>query len=681
MANRLIHEKSPYLRQHAHNPVDWYPWGNEALHRARVENRLLLVSIGYSACHWCHVMEKESFENEQIASLMNRFFVCVKVDREERPDVDHMYMDAVQAMTGSGGWPLNVFAMPDGQPVYGGTYFNPVQWTTLLKGIQETFLKDPDQLYQFSKYLEESMVRNEIRVYPRQPAADSGDLLDRIVRFYKNNFDTERGGYNQVPKFPLPGSFSFLLHAGLCMNDNELTGHVAYTLKRMSMGGIYDQVGGGFARYSVDADWIIPHFEKMLYDNAQLLHLYSEAFLYLRDERFRRVAYEIFSFLRRELSNPEGAYFCSLDADNEGEEGKYYLWDYHEFMAAVGTENAHVAEYFHVTDGGMRVQDHILHAVDEPQVFATRKGIDPGLFNSQLSEARSHLQAYRSARRRPAVDDKIITSWNALMIRGLTMAYRSFGDPVFLEAAMSTARFIEQDRLVGDGSLWRITGTGNPSIPGFLDDYSLVIEAFITLYQDCHDERWLILADTIAVYVMEHFFDEDKALFHYSDPLEMTVRYKKKETADHVIPSSNAVMALNLQFLGQYFNKDEYTIVSEKMTRNVLSEISMDPIHAYKWCELLLYRHLGIPEVAILGSDHHHWWETFRQIIRPPVLISGSAAPSDLPVNKNRYVTGKTVMYLCLNKTCFAPVDTPGQALNRLRDQGLILENKETRGA
>jgi len=499
--NSLIHESSPYLLQHAHNPVHWYPWGDEALEKARKENKNMIISIGYAACHWCHVMEHESFEDEKVANYMNEHFVAIKVDREERPDIDQIYMTAVQLLTERGGWPLNCIALPDGRPIYGGTYFRKEQWLDMLSHVSEFIEQNPDKAEEQAKYLTSGIINNEL-IYAdaisEKPDVTLNDLEDVFYDF-KSNIDFTHGGYGGAPKFPMPTGYQFLLHYYYLSGNKEALKAVNTTLNKMAAGGIYDQIGGGFSRYSTDEVWKVPHFEKMLYDNAQLVSLYSAAYQLTKDPAYKTVVAETLNFINRELTSPEGGFYSSLDADSESVEGKFYVWTLDELQFVLGAKAGLVKDYYQVTQkGNWENNQNILFKTDDDKKIANTYKITEEELMIRIKEAKELLLAARSKRVRPALDDKILTAWNALMLKGYCDAYRTFDEPEYLKMALRNADFILQNMKAEDNGLSRNYKNGKATIAAFLDDYAFTISAFISLYRVTFDEQWLNQALKLA---------------------------------------------------------------------------------------------------------------------------------------------------------------------------------------
>src|SRR5690606_283152 len=457
MPNKLHSETSPYPRQHQFNPVEWYPWGEEALQKAKIENKLIIVSIGYSACHWCHVMERESFEDETIAKLMNEHFVSIKVDREERPDIDQIYMVAVQLMTGQGGWPLNCVCLPDGRPIYGGTYFQPEQWKQFLLQLVAMWNEKPALANDYAERLTSGIRQSEQLPLAPIPERYTKEDLAAIVTPWKERYDKRAGGYRGAPKFPLPNNWRFLLRYGALMDDPGVVEHVHFTLRKIASGGIYDHVGGGFARYAVDEGWHIPHFEKMLYDNAQLVSLYAEAWQQQPIVQYKRVVDETLQWVQREMTSPQGGFYCALDADSEGVEGKFYTFQRHEIEAVLGEDAELVIRYFGVTEKGNWEEEHtnVLEIDIDADRMAHAAGFSAHEWETVLADAKGKLRDYRSKRIRPGLDDKLLTAWNAMMLKGFVDAYRVFNVPTYLDVALANAAFIRTQLYTEDGGLWR----------------------------------------------------------------------------------------------------------------------------------------------------------------------------------------------------------------------------------
>ena len=664
--NRLINETSPYLLQHAHNPVDWYPWGPEALKKAKQENKLILISIGYAACHWCHVMERESFEDTTVARLMNEHFVAVKVDREERPDVDQIYMDAVQKMTGHGGWPLNCLAMPDGKPVFGGTYFPKKQWLELLKRMVDIHQKYPSELQKQADLITRELQTKATDVGKNEEQTNPQDLA-LIVKRWKRVIDYENGGMQRAPKFPLPASHLFLMQYYFHTKDQDALKAVTTTLDRMAEGGIYDQVGGGFARYSTDQYWKVPHFEKMLYDNAQLVSLYAKAYQLTQKPLYARIVRETLSFVERELLDASGGFYSSLDADSEGEEGKFYTWTQEEIRQVLGNQASLVEAYYNITaKGNWENGQNILHITQAGKRKVGKRKLSEPELEKHIRKAKKALLKARNERVRPGLDDKILTAWNALMLRAYADAYRALGEKHYLAVALKNANFL-QSKLRADGSrLHRSYKNGRATINGFLDDYAFTISAYIALYQATFDESWLLEARQLTDYVFKHFLDPQSPLFFYTSDLDPALIARKMEIEDNVIPSSNSEMAKNLFLLGHYFFEDDYLKQAARMFEKVRADALENGVYYANWNALLGWLVHEPYEVVIAGSDHSKVRREFDRQFLPHVLLSGGGQEGNLPLIKNKMIAGQTTIYVCQNRTCKLPVTEVEAALKQI---------------
>jgi len=664
--NSLINETSPYLLQHAHNPVDWYPWGDEALSLAKREDKLLLISIGYSACHWCHVMEHESFENEEIAKLMNELFVCVKVDREERPDVDQVYMDAVQLITGRGGWPLNCFALPDGRPFYGGTYFPSDDWVKVLKAISNAYITEKDKVLKSAEQVSEGVRTGGLIEEKVAPGLYNIADLNASVHTWKSSFDKKNGGENRAPKFPIPISLDFLLNYYFYTKDVEVLDHVVLSLDKMAEGGIYDQVGGGFARYSVDEYWKVPHFEKMLYDNAQLLSLYSNAYRLTKKPLYKQVVEETIGFLERELSLAEGGFYSALDADSEGVEGKFYVWEKEGVDQLLGDDSPIFSEYYEVSEKANWEEGNILHIKKDKKELLDKYHLSETAFDELMKKSKQKLLEARAQRVRPGLDDKFLSAWNALLIKGYLDAYKAIGDEAYFKNANQIANFIMDKMTLSGVQLFRTYKKGDSRINAFLDDYSFTLEAFIALYQASFDEVWLKHADAMMAYVIKNFYDDKSGMFFYTSVEDAALVARKMEVMDNVIPSSNASMAESLYLLGHILGEDKYVELSEQMLANMKDHALKYLSYHGKWANLMLKQIESPYELVISGKSAKYVQKEFNKRFYPNVLILGSEKESDLPLLKNRFNNEKTSLYLCKDKACFLPTSNMDEVIRRI---------------
>ncbi len=666
MANRLKDQTSPYLLQHANNPVDWYPWGEEALAKARTENKLILVSIGYSACHWCHVMEHESFEDQQVADVMNEHFICIKIDREVRPDIDQIYMNAVQLMTGSGGWPLNCFCLPDQRPIYGGTYFRKPDWISLLNNLADFWRNKPEEAEEYAVKLTEGIRQSEQLIPVKSDIEFNKKDIQEIFEPWKRSFDLVEGGYNRAPKFPLPNNWQFMLRYAHLMKDNAAHVAVNITLEKMAFGGIYDQIGGGFARYSVDGQWHVPHFEKMLYDNAQLVSLYAEGYQYTGNELYKKVVYETLEFIEREMTSPEGGFYSALDADSEGVEGKFYTFSKHEIQSILGNDADVFNIYYSITEEGNWEEEGtniFLRKYDDAEL-AAKLGLSEEDLVQQIVDAKSKVFQARSLRIRPGLDNKILASWNGMMLKAYTDAYRVFAEDKFLQCALKSAEFITQ-KLVQDDHLIRVYSTSNGS-EAFLDDYAFIIDGLIGLYESTFDEQWLKFAKQLTDHTISDFYDEASGLFYYTSAKSEALIARKQEITDNVISSSNSAMAHNLFKLGHFFNGDGYLQISDQMIRTVKPHIIRYPSGYSNWASLLLLRIFGIYEVAITGSEaEQKRLELEKYYIPNKILLGGTSGT--LPLLQDKWDT-ETKVYVCQNRTCSLPVTEVIDAINQIEN-------------
>jgi uncharacterized protein YyaL (SSP411 family) len=669
--NRLAHETSPYLLQHAHNPVDWYPWGPEALARAQVEQKPLLVSIGYAACHWCHVMERESFESEQVARVMNEHFICIKVDREERPDVDQLYMAAVQAMGIRGGWPLNVLLTPEAKPFYGGTYFAPSNWVQLLESVAQAYAGEHRaELDGSAERFAQVLQASELAKYGAAGNAAGVGVSDEEFKLLAYNlaqrFDRARGGTAQAPKFPMPSIWRFVLRAHHISGSQALLNQLNLTLREMAWGGIYDQVGGGWARYSVDDAWLVPHFEKMLYDNGQLLSLYSEAYQVTQEPLYRKVVYQTVNWVRRELTNPEGGFYSSLDADSEGEEGKFYVWTREELQHLLGAEEPLASAYYQCTGlGNWEHGRNILHRRQSDTDFAAAHKLEPHVLTKLVHGWQKTLLAARAQRARPGLDDKVLTGWNALMLSGLVAAYRAFGEAEFLALALRNAEFLQAHLRQGP-RLYRTWKNGRATISGFLEDYALVIEAYVSLYEATFTESWLREAEALTAYVLDHFFDPAEQQFFYTDASAEPLIARKKELFDNVIPASNSVMAHNLLRLGRHLDHPAYQTLAATMLAQLQALAAQEPQHLTNWASLYVALLRPGAEVAIAGPQAEALRQQLSRHFLPHDVLAGTSETSELPLLQGRPGREPTTIYVCRHHACQLPVHSAAEALAQL---------------
>lgn len=667
--NSLIKETSPYLLQHAHNPVDWHAWNPATLEKAKKENKLILISIGYAACHWCHVMEHESFENEEVAKIMNENFINIKIDREERPDIDQVYMNAVQLMTGSGGWPLNCIALPNGKPFWGGTYFPKENWTSALTQIATLYKTDPEKIIEFSEKLTQGIQESElISLNSNQPSFKQEDI-DKTISIWSASFDEVNGGMNRSPKFPMPNNYQFLLRHAVQTKNKTLKKYVFNTLDKIALGGIFDPINGGFSRYSTDNKWHIPHFEKMLYDNAQLVSLYSDAYLVTKKEVYKETVVKTLAFVERELTNEQGAFYSSLDADSRNkeqhlEEGAYYVWTKEELQQLITTDFELFSAYYNINDYGHWEADkyHLIRKQDDLD-FAQSQHIDLNLLKKKVKKWNAILFKARSKKPRPRLDNKTLTSWNALMLKAYVDAYRVFNKDAYLQTALTNALFIKNNQLRKDGGLNHNYKNGASTINAHLMDYATVIEAYIALYEVTLDSQWLDVSEQLAEYCFAHFYDGALKMFYFTSDTDSNLIARKMEITDNVIPASNSILANGLFKLGHYFDNARYKNTSISMLNNVKEQIPSYGSGYSNWLNLYSNLSTDFYEVAIVGKHAKSRIQELNQHYIPNKLIVGSTQPNNAPLLMNRFVPGRTLMYVCKKGACKLPTDKIEQVL------------------
>lgn len=671
--NRLQHETSPYLLQHKNNPVDWFPWGEEALNKAKTEDRPILLSVGYSACHWCHVMEHESFEHEPTAEMMNSMFINIKVDREERPDVDAIYMDAVQALTGSGGWPMTVFLLPDGRPFYGGTYYPPEQrmgmpsFRQVLAGVHDAYVNRRDEVETAAERLTQALDRTVLGIGGEEKALNAS-LLDAAFSKLMQNFDDQHGGFGGAPKFPQPMNLEFLLRYYADTGDEDALHAVTFTLRKMANGGIYDQIGGGFARYSVDAYWLVPHFEKMLYDNAQLSRLYLHAWQATGDRFFRVIAEDIYDYILREMTAPEGGFYSATDADSEGEEGKFFVWDYDELQDLLDADAFKVAvEYWGVSKRGNFEGSNILYVPNEPATVAKRLDTTEDALQEQLTAIKDKLYATRAHRVHPGLDDKILTSWNGMMLASLAEAARVLKRDDYKIAAERAGEFLVDNLLVDGNRLLRTHKGGESKLNAYLEDYANMIDALLELYQITFDEKWFVTAKALADRVLESFPAEDGGFFDTSDDHEALI-VRPRNAQDNAVPSGNNMIAKQFIRLSAYTGDARYDEAARGTLRLLTEALKQYPQafgEALNATDMLVR---GLAEIAIIGDpdvdETTHLLAVLHEIYRPNLIIALAEddASDDEAIPLLNYRTqrdGQPTVYVCRNFACQMPVTTP----------------------
>ena len=686
--NRLAQETSPYLLQHAHNPVDWYPWGEEAFARARAEDKPVLLSVGYSACHWCHVMERESFENTEIAALMNAGYISIKVDREERPDVDQIYMGAVQALTGRGGWPMTVFMTPDGRPFYGGTYYPPEDrhglpgFPRVLTAIAEAYRERRDSLLRQADQLVEHVVQNSS--VPEAADAVGVALLEQAAATLKGQYDAQFGGFGGAPKFPAAMTLEFLLRRWRATGDAEALAMVEHTLQQMAAGGIYDQLGGGFHRYSVDDHWLVPHFEKMLYDNALLARLYLLTYQATHKPEYRRVCEETLDWALREVTDPLGGFYSTLDADSEGVEGKFYVWTAAEVRAALGAEDAHkVMSFYDVTPGGNFEGQNILHVTRDAATAARSYGLSDEEFAALLTAARARLLALRAERVRPGRDEKVLTAWNGLLLRALAEAARVLERDDYRAAAERNAEFVLVELRRGGRLLrsWKRGGAGDRAgqakLAGYLEDYAAYADGLLALYEATFEPRWLSEARGLADQIITLFWDEARGAFYdtASDHEQLIVR--PRDPFDNATPAGNSLAADMLLRLSRLTGEERYAEHAARAMAPLATIAARFPNGFGRLLCALDFQLAATKEIVIVGqpgaADTRALLATVFGRYLPYKVVAG-AGPDDqeavavTPLLEQRgLLGGRAAAYVCEDYVCQSPVAEPA-ALTALLD-------------
>ena len=654
MTNQLGNESSPYLLQHAQNPVHWVAWSEDVFERAKAEDKMVLISVGYSACHWCHVMEHECFEDEEVAALMNAHFINIKVDREERPDVDQIYMTAVQLMTQRGGWPLNCFTLPDGRPIYGGTYFPKDQWMHILKSLAHTYANDRAKAIDYARQLHEGIQQAELIAAPAEISGFEAERLHEMVVRWARSFDTFEGGTNKAPKFPLPNNWLFLLRYAQQFDEAKIEKQVRLTLDKIALGGIYDQVGGGFTRYSVDVLWKVPHFEKMLYDNGQLIGLYAQAFAAYQTPHFKDVVFQTFDFLERELRSDLGAYFSALDADSEGEEGKFYCWTPNEIDQLFGAQAERVMRYYHINQTGHWEEGkHIPLRKQTDAAFAKMEGLDLDVWLEQKAQINETLLRERSLRVRPGLDNKLLVSWNAMTAKGLLEAYRVFGEDAFLIRALKILSWIKDVQWDGQ-QLLRVNTNQQKTVTAFLEDYAHTIEALSLAYQCTGQLDFLAFAKTLTEKVANEFQHPQSKMCYFTAS-DSTLISRNMDLHDNVIASSNSVMAHAFLTMGFYYQNQEWTNSAEQMLQNIYDGMETYGSGYSNW-GLLLFRQL-YPEKHWHVLNSAAPMEVFQATKQIDCLLSYHQS---LPCSEI-YTVG--AISVCEFGSCQRPVQTVAEAL------------------
>ncbi len=664
-SNKLINESSPYLQQHAHNPVNWYPWGDEAISLAKQFDKPILVSIGYSACHWCHVMERESFEDATVAGFMNDNFINIKIDREERPDLDHIYMEAVQVMTGSGGWPLNVFLTPQLEPFYGGTYFPPKRsfrmpsWIEVLSGVSNAWQNQRDELLKQASNLLTHLKGGSLLDAKEDPESGEADFFTSenavtIINNILKTADTVEGGFGKAPKFPQTFSIQNLLFAGTFFKRGDALQQAHLSLEKMIAGGIYDQLGGGLARYSTDAEWLVPHFEKMLYDNALFITVLSEAYQQSNEPEYERVIHQTFDFLQREMRDASGGYYSALDADSEGEEGKYYVWSKEEIEKVIPAHATVINKFYGITDHGNWEGRNILTRKYTLKDFAQQQNMDFSDLSNVLVEANAQLLKERNKRVRPGTDDKILLAWNAMLITAYCKAYAALGEHSFRDEALRLFEFCTTSFDDGGGGLLHTYKKGVAKISGNLEDYATVIEACIALQEVTGNPAYLEKATAWLEFSVKHF-SSPGGMFYYTRESEPNILFRKVEVFDAAVPSSNALMAHNMLYLGMIWDREEWTRRATLNIRRLTKNITAHPNSFGVWAKLILHNAKEVAQVVVSGEGFNNLLGEVLKIYLPNKVLQSNIGGSKFPLLRGKS-NSKTMIHICKNYICLPPM-------------------------
>lgn len=652
--NQLINSSSPYLRQHAHNPVEWIEWSEEAFERAKSENKLVIVSIGYSACHWCHVMAHECFEDEDVAETMNKYFVCIKVDREELPDVDQTYMDACQLINGNGGWPLNAFTLPDKRPIHALTYMPKPQWKKLLITLNELWTNRPDDARDYASKLENGM--KGMSLAPGLMPDTGEQLAEKMFSSFKERYDPVYGGMGRAPKFPMPNNLYFLSHYFQVTSDPQANKMLIHTLDSMALGGIYDPIAGGFARYSVDERWFAPHFEKMLYDNAQLIEIYAASHHTNNNEMHGRIARETIEFCEKELKNEYGLYASALDADSEGHEGYYYTFTYEELSDTLGQDLVFFSQYYQCRpSGNWEDGRNILYALDTIDKAARQFEMDPQIFEKKIISCLDKLRNLREKRTRPGLDYKAICSWNNLLLKAYSEAARFMNDPATLEKAIKLADAIWK-HFEAEKDLKRINTFGKASVDAYLEDYATLIDGLISLYKVGFDESHLQKARDLCQKTIDMFFDSEKKFFRFNSG-EALINHKY-DTSDDVINSGNSIMARNLHNLSWYFDRPDWRKMALEMIRAMKPLAGENAPWYSNWASLCLRLEFGFDQLMVAGPEEKkHEWILSETMGKPDCIIGYTSGNSAIPLLEHKSHSNKRLLYHCKDQTCMQPIE------------------------
>ncbi len=667
--NQLIHETSPYLLQHAHNPVEWYAWGNEAFAKARAENKPILVSIGYSTCHWCHVMERESFEHEPTAAYMNEHFVCIKVDREERPDIDHIYMEAVQVLSGSGGWPLNCFLLPDGRPFFGGTYYPPQpmhnrpSWVQMLANIRKAFQEQPDVVEKQAKQLlgyigktDANMLTN-LNDLSNEGTFFSTELFSTVFKNIKERFDDIEGGFGGAPKFPGTMNLEFLLAYHHFTDEKEALAQVELSLDKMCCGGIYDQLFGGFARYATDRAWLVPHFEKMLYDNALLISVLSKTYKVTKKRLYADTIVETLDFIKKEMTAPDGGFYSALDADSEGVEGKFYVWQKNEIDEILQEDSALFCSFYDVSEYGNWEEQNILWRAIDFDVFAQKNNIQEEFLREKIKNAKEKLFAVRSTRIRPGLDDKILLDWSSLMCSAYAHAYTALQTTDYQTIAIEQLDFLLEKFAQKDNPrFFRTYKNGVAKYEANVEDYAFLVAALLDVYEISFDKKYLKKAKELTELVIEDFYDEESALFYFAAASQKDLVVRRKELYDNATPAGNSTMAHNLQRLSIIFDENHWSEIAEKLLMTISKSVKRYPTSFARYALAMLMAGKGFQEISVVGTDAFDKALAIQSNYFPnAIFVASKEEDETFPLLEGK---AEGYIYLCQNYACQRPVES-----------------------
>ena len=672
MENKLNQEKSLYLKQHASNPVHWLPWGEEALSSAQKLDKLIVISVGYSSCHWCHVMEEESFEKEDVAQVMNEKYINIKVDREERPDIDEIYMKALVLMTGSGGWPMNIIALPDGTPIWGGTYVPKIQWVQVLNQVDEFYRTRKSDVLEYAKNVKEGVQKEALVTPTADKEIYSNKLQNELAENAYKFADKINGGFGNSQKFPLPSMLNFFLRFSTENDNIEMKKFVKKTLFKIAQGGINDRVEGGFHRYTVDNMWHIPHFEKMLYDNAQLLSVFSKAYKVFKEPRFKEELYNMYNFLDLKMSSPNNLIYSSISADTNyedgtKEEGDFYVWKQNELKQVLKQDYKWVSDYYNINDKGYwEKENYVFIQTISDKEFASSLNLDLNQFKEKLKLVNKKLHNFREKRVKPITDTKIVFSWNALTIRGMVDSFKATGDKMFLDKAISIEKALSE-KMISNNIVFHSNSSKKLDQVLFFEDYSYYIDALIGLYEVTFNEKWLVKANDFTQFSNETFL-ESNGYFKFSTTKETLYTNTLINLEDGVTPSANSVMNFNLFRLGHYLGNKEYNKHSKTMINNISGKIKERVTDHLFWLWLSHNYSNKFYELAISGNDAKQKAEELMLKYLPNSLTAASNKSSEMYLLKDRYFEDETYIYVCVDNTCKFPVTTIEEAEALLND-------------